>query len=309
MLDVQNSQLKVPTVSAWLIACRPKTLPAAVVPVAIGTALAWHEGTHRWFPAIVCLVFALLVQIGTNFANDYFDYIHGADNVKRVGPTRAVAAGLLSPTAMWRATLVVLAMAFGVGLILIAYGGFGLLLVGATSIICAVAYTGGPYPLGYNGLGDVFVILFFGLVAVAFTHYVQAGHFIAESFIAGLGCGLMINNILVVNNYRDCDTDCRARKHTLVVRWGKRFALYQYFGSFLVAVVGVPVFLILFGNGSLSLLLPSFMVPVGLVLVVRLQATTAGHDFNKLLGLSALCVVVYGAMFVVGIVLGGQDVR
>lgn len=301
MFKVQRSRFKNPALTRWVLACRPKTLPAAVIPVAIGTALAWHEGTFRWFPALVCLLFALLVQIGTNFANDYFDYIKGADTERRTGPTRAVAAGLISPVVMWRATWLVLVLAFGVGLILIAYGGIGLLLVGLASILCAVAYTGGPYPLGYNGLGDVFVVLFFGLVAVAFTHYVQAGHFIAESFIAGLGCGLMINNILVVNNYRDCDTDRCAGKRTLVVRWGKSFAQWQYLASFLIAVVAVPALLFMLGFGGVGLFLVILMTPAGLILVLRLQTVTTGDGYNRLLGITSLCVVVYGALFVYGL--------
>ncbi|MEM9227118.1 MAG: 1,4-dihydroxy-2-naphthoate octaprenyltransferase, partial [Verrucomicrobiota bacterium] len=158
----------------WLLAARPKTLPAAVIPVALGTALAASDGRFQLIPAFVCVLFALLIQVGTNFANDYFDYRSGADNEHRIGPTRAVAAGLVPPALMWRATLVVLTLAFGLGLILIAYGGWWLLLIGVLSVLCAVAYTGGPYPLGYHGLGDVFVVVFFGFIAVMFTYYVQA---------------------------------------------------------------------------------------------------------------------------------------
>src|SRR6478736_7868516 len=160
----------------WLEAARPKTLPSAIIPVAVGTALAVAHRTENYASAAICLGFSLLVQIGTNFANDYFDFIQGADTAERVGPRRAVAAGLIAPRTMLVATGLVLGVAFLVGLLLVRTGGWGLLPVGIVSIVCAIAYTGGPFPLGYNGLGDVFVFIFFGLVAVCATFYVQAGY-------------------------------------------------------------------------------------------------------------------------------------
>jgi len=286
----------------WFLACRPKTLPAAIIPVVVGSAIAVSEGTFRLVPAMICCVFALLVQIGTNFANDYFDYVKGADTAQRMGPTRAVAAGFIDPTVMWKATIVVLTLAFLIGLLLIAYGGMSLLLVGVASVICAVAYTGGPYPLGYNGLGDIFVVLFFGLIGVAFTHYVQAGHFLFESFAGGLGCGLIINNILVVNNYRDVASDRRAGKRTLVVRFGRRVALFQYLGSFFVAVVGIPLILAITWGGW-GVLLPALLTPFGLVMVVKLQGATTAAEFNRLLEQTAQCAVGYGLLLAIGFLL------
>ena len=159
----------------WVEAARLRTLPAAIIPVLVGTALAASQGAANYTAAALCLSFALLVQIGTNYANDYYDFIHGADTAQRVGPRRAVAAGLVSPAAMRRAMALIMIVAFLVGLGLIRFGGWWLLPIGVGSILCGIAYTGGPYPLGYNGLGDIFVFLFFGLVAVTTTYYVQAG--------------------------------------------------------------------------------------------------------------------------------------
>lgn len=220
----------------WLAASRPRTLPAAVAPVLAASALAWHDGAFVAPAASACLAFALLIQIGTNFANDYYDFLKGADTAERVGPKRAVAAGWVAPAVMRAAMTGVFAAAFLVGLTLLAYGGWPLLVIGVASIVCGIAYTGGPYPLGYNGLGDVFVFLFFGLVAVGATYFVQAGHVSAEAWLIGVGIGALATNILVVNNYRDVDTDARAGKRTLVVRFGRGFARAQFVAAHLAAV-------------------------------------------------------------------------
>jgi 1,4-dihydroxy-2-naphthoate octaprenyltransferase len=195
------------TFHIWLEATRPKTLPAAVAPVLLGSGLAYAEGAFVFLAALICLVFALLVQVGTNFANDYLDGIRGTDTEQRIGPPRAVASGLVAPELMKRVTMVTLAVAFCVGLALIPFGGWWLLLIGCSSVLCAWLYTGGPYPLAYNGLGDVFVVLFFGWIAVGCTYYVQVGRLSLDACLLGLGCGLLVNNILVVNNYRDVDED------------------------------------------------------------------------------------------------------
>ena len=244
-------------VAVWFEAARPRTLPAAVAPVLVGSALAWRADTFQAVPASLCLGFALLVQVGTNFANDYYDFLRGADTAARVGPRRAVAAGLVTPAAMRGAMIATFAAAFVLGLGLIAWGGPWLLLVGILSILSGVAYTGGPYPLAYHGWGDVFVFLFFGLVAVGGTFFVQAGRLGPEVLWAGVPVGLLAANILVVNNYRDADTDARAGKRTLVVRLGRRAARIQ-FGVSLVASVLVPVLLVARGAG-MAVLLPCLL--------------------------------------------------
>ena len=214
---------------------RPRTLPAAIAPVLLGTALAWTEDKGDLGAASLCLIFALLAQIAANLANDYYDFIKGADTKERVGPQRAVAAGLISPRAMKVAMYTACAAAFVVGLGLIPYGGWPLLLVGIASILCALAYTGGPYPLAYIGLGDVFVFIFFGLVATCCTYYVQAGEISIASFLCAIPMGLLATNILVANNYRDVETDRKAGKLTTVVRFGRRFAKAHFITSHVFA--------------------------------------------------------------------------
>lgn len=233
----------------WIAAARPRTLPAAVAPVLVGCALAWRADAWQPAAALACLAFALLIQIGTNFANDYYDYIQGADTAERVGPKRAVAAGWVAPATMRRAMLAVFAAAFIAGLTLLPYGGWPLLAVGVTSILCGIAYTGGPYPLGYHGLGDLFVFVFFGLVAVGATYFVQAGDVGADALIAGAAVGLLATNILVVNNYRDVETDAKAGKRTLVVRWGRRYARGQFAAAHILALAA-PLMLAARGTGS-----------------------------------------------------------
>ncbi|MGB0743920.1 MAG: 1,4-dihydroxy-2-naphthoate polyprenyltransferase [Opitutales bacterium] len=216
------------TFKIWLEATRPKTLPAAFCPVMVATALAYKAGHFDWRPASICLLFALLVQIGTNFANDYLDGVKGSDSEARIGPRRAVASGLIAASVMKRAAIYVLTVAFCLGLLLIPFGGWWLLIVGVASVCCAWFYTGGPYPLAYNGLGDVFVIFFFGFMAVGCTYYVQSGNLNAPVLLTGLACGLLINNILVVNNYRDVEEDRVSGKRTLAVCFGRVFAIWQY---------------------------------------------------------------------------------
>ena len=190
-----------------------------------------------WRPAVLCLVFALLVEVGTNFANDYLDGVKGSDTKDRLGPRRAVASGLIPARLMKRVAIGILVLAFCLGLGLVAFGGWALILIGLASVVCAWLYTGGPYPLAYNGLGDLFVVLFFGLIAVSFTYYVQAGAFSLDSLTMGFACGLLVNNLLVINNLRDVEEDRASRKRTLVVilgrglRFDSTFSLSYSFGS------------------------------------------------------------------------------
>ena len=174
-------------VKIWFEATRPKTLPAALVPVLLASSMAFVDSFFHWLPTVICLVFAVLIQVGTNFANDYLDGVRGTDTEKCLGPQRAVATGLVKPATMTRAAILVLASGFCVGLGLIPFGGWWLLVVGVASVACAWLYTGGPYPLAYNGLGDVFVILFFGFVAVGCSYYVQTGILSFNVLLLGMG--------------------------------------------------------------------------------------------------------------------------
>jgi 1,4-dihydroxy-2-naphthoate octaprenyltransferase len=283
----------------WLSAARPRTLPAAVAPVLVGTALAQRDGAADLVAGSVCLVFALLVQIGTNFANDYYDFVHGADTAARVGPRRAVAAGLISAGTMRTAMIVILATAFGIGLSLLAWGGPWLLLVGVTSILCGIAYTGGPWPLAYHGLGDVFVFIFFGLVAVGATYFVQAGRIGPDVLVAGAAIGLLTTNILVVNNYRDAETDAAAGKRTLVVRWGRPAARAQHALSIGLALA-VPVWWAARDQAALRLL-PLLVVPMALRHVAELRRSTDPAGQIRLLGATGRLLAAYALLLGVSV--------
>jgi 1,4-dihydroxy-2-naphthoate octaprenyltransferase len=275
-------------VSPWLSAVRLRTLPAAVVPVAVGTACARPVA---WGPALAALGGALALQIGTNFANDVYDAERGADAADRVGPTRAVASGLVAAAAMKRAMVAAFAIATAFGTYLAAVAGWPVIAIGLVSIAAGYAYTGGPWPLGYHGLGDACVMVFFGLVAVCGTAYVQVGYVPAIAVWAALPVGALATAILVVNNVRDRATDARAGKRTLAVVLGRRGAIAEY--ALLVAVAyAVPVVL---GGWRM---LPVVTLPLALR---RLRELAAGHDYNACLAATARLLLVHGALFAVGI--------
>jgi 1,4-dihydroxy-2-naphthoate octaprenyltransferase len=205
---------------AWVVASRPRTLSAAAAPVLVGTGLAIGHDGFRPGPALAALVGALLIQIGTNLANDYYDHLRGGDSSDRVGPLRVTQAGILPPAAVRNGAFLVLGLALLLGLYLVKVGGPPVIVIGLASLTCAVAYTGGPFPLAYHGLGDLFVFVFFGLVAVWGTFWVQTLTSGPEVLLAGAGIGALTTAILVVNNLRDMKTDARAGKRTLAVRIG-----------------------------------------------------------------------------------------
>lgn len=287
------------TIQIWFEATRPKTLPAALCPVMVGSSMAYHDGLFHWIPALICLCFALLIQIGTNFANDYLDGVKGTDTEARIGPRRAVASGSVRPLAMRRAALTVLVLAFILGLSLIFYGGWWMLLVGASSVVFAWLYTGGPYPLAYNGLGDLFVILFFGLIAVGCTYFVQALQITVDALLLGLACGLVINNILVANNYRDLEEDTLASKCTMVVMLGRRFAQIQYLGS---TVLAAAILLVLaWEQQAFWLGLAGLPLSYGVVIGARLHRLSTADEFLVVLKASGVIVAAFGVLVSVGL--------
>ena len=289
------------SIAPWIAASRPKTLPAAVSPIMVGTVEAIGQGRIDWFPVFICLGFALLIQIGTNMANDYFDFIKGADTETRLGPERQVAAGKIAPKTMLIVAVSIFALAFLLGLNLVAYRGWELLVVGVLSILFGYAYTGGPYPLAYHGLGDIFVVFFFGLVATSGTFYVLTGDLTTEVFLLGLALGCLANNILVVNNYRDLETDAQAGKRTLVVRRGRGFAILQYRIQFLVAYAVIVIYFLLAKNGWA--LLPFLSVPLAWNLSFSLSRTK-GAALNALLAKSARLLLLFSILTTVGVALG-----
>ena len=221
---------------AWIEAARPRTLTASVSPVLVGCALAYREGVFQWMPALLCICVALLAQIASNFANDYFDFKKGADGDDRVGPERAVAQGWISPRAMLRGTGITLGLACLAGCGLLAYGGWKLIFVGVAIALCVLAYSAGPFPLAYHGLGDVCVLLFYGVVPVCFTYYVQALAFSSLALILSFALGLLSINILIVNNYRDYRQDKASGKRTTIVLFGRRFGRVAYLLNGLLAI-------------------------------------------------------------------------
>ena len=246
----------------WLLAIRPKTLGAAIAPVLIGTAMAFEAEKGHLLSAFAALAGALLIQVGTNLSNDYFDFVKGADTEDRLGPTRATQAGWVRPEAVLKASIIIFGIAALVGVYLVCRGGWPILLIGLISIISGVLYTGGPFPLGYIGLGELFVLVFFGPVATGGTFYVQAFELPAEVVFAGMAPGLLSTSLLVVNNLRDINTDRRAGKHTLAVFFGPRFARFEY-TLCLVAAFCVPMLMAIhrqsnwFALSSLLALIPA----------------------------------------------------
>jgi 1,4-dihydroxy-2-naphthoate octaprenyltransferase len=285
----------------WLLAARPKTLPAAAVPVIVGTALAVSEAVFQTGPALAALAGALLIQIGTNFANDVFDFKKGADTTGRLGPVRVTQAGLLTPGQV----LVGMWLTFGltalIGLYLSVIGGWPIIVIGVLSIASGIAYTGGPYPLGYHGLGDLFVFVFFGLVAVTGTYYVQAGTVSPLVFWVAVPIGLLATAILVVNNLRDVETDRAAGKKTLAVRFGSRGAQVEYILLVGLAYLAPPAMWFL-GVSPAWVLLTWFSLPLAWA-QVQLILNTAGRPLNQALAGTARLELLFGILFSAGLII------
>lgn len=273
---------------AWVLAARVKTLPAALVPVGVGTALALRHGPLRPGLALSCAAFALLVQVATNLANDLYDSERGADTAARRGPLRVTAAGLVSPPAMRRALLLVNGAAVLAGLPVLLARGPAILPIGGLALLAGWAYTGGPFPLAYHGLGDAFVVGFFGLVAVAGTAYGQVGVLDGPALLAGLGVGLLCDDILVVNNARDVDTDAAAGKRTLAVRLGAGFARVQYVAQ-AAAAFALP-FALGAAHGAVTLT----AAPVAILAGARFLRARSGAEYNRALALTAVALLAYG---------------
>jgi 1,4-dihydroxy-2-naphthoate octaprenyltransferase len=285
----------------WIMASRPKTLLAAFVPVIVGSSLAFMQGSFQPIAAFVALLCALLIQIATNFTNDLYDFLKGADNKKRVGPVRVLNAGLVTPVKMKFAIYLTFFLAFVLGLYLVYLTGTIILIVGILSIIAGLAYTAGPYPLAYNGLGDIFVFVFFGVVGTVGTYYVQVQEISALSFLASIPVGALITNILVVNNYRDIDQDRFTGKNTLAVKLGKTFSRYEYL-ILMISSFFVPFIFYIFYDISLWIFLPYLTLPLAYKLVIMLFELQ-GEQLNSTLELTAKFSALYGLLFAIGIVM------
>ncbi|PSQ13752.1 1,4-dihydroxy-2-naphthoate polyprenyltransferase [Halobacteriales archaeon QS_8_69_73] len=298
---------------AWLMAARPQTLPAGAAPVVVGTGLAVGNGVFAPLPAVFALVGALLLQVGTNFANDYHDAVRGADTDDREGFTRVTAGGLIEPAAVKRAMYATFGLAVVSGVYLVYVGGVPILVVGLASVVAGVTYTGGPLPYGYRGLGDLFVFVFFGLVAVAGTYYVQAaagagvvlpaglppGTLPTRAVVAGLPAAGLSTAILVVNNVRDRETDAAAGKRTLAVILGYRASRLEW-----TALVGmayaVPVIFWLDGYPP-AVLLPLATAPLAAAVGRTIWTRSDGAALNPALERTGRLLFAHSALFAVGL--------
>lgn len=287
------------SLNVWILAARPKTLFASIAPVIIGTAMAFANG-HGHLPAALAALFgAVMIQIGTNFANDYFDYKKGTDTAERLGPLRVTSAGLVSPSAMKLATVIAFGLATLAGLYLITRGGVPILLIGIFSILFGILYTAGPYPLGYHGLGDPFVLIFFGFVPVWGTEYVQSLTPNNAAILAGLAPGLFSIAILTVNNLRDIEGDRRARKKTLAARFGRTFARVEYLICLSVAAL-TPVLLVL-GEPQRKFVLVATLFILPAIPTIRTVFTKVdGPTLNDALASTGKLLMVYAILFSIG---------
>lgn len=287
---------------SWMLAARPRTLPAAVSPVVTASALAFYDGKFAAAPALVALLGALLIQVGANFSNDLFDYQKGVDTSQRLGPTRVTQAGLLSQREVTWGTVLVFGLAALCGVYLMLVSGWPVLVIGALSVLAALAYTGGPRPYGYSGLGELFVFLFFGLAAVAGTYYVQARAVSLAAVAVAFPVGFLVVNILVVNNLRDIPTDRATGKRTLAVRYGEDWSRREY-----LAVLGLaflsPLVMALSGLLPGWILLSWLSLPLAFRLVGGVWRET-GRALNPSLGGTGQLELVYCLLFSLGLVIG-----
>ncbi len=285
---------------AWILAIRPATLTVGLSPVLVGAAVASSVGATRALAMVAALLGAIFLQIGSNLANDVFDHEKGADGPGRLGPLRVTQAGLLKPSAVRGGMVVAFALALTTGIYLTTVAGWPIVAIGLASIASAVAYTGGPYPLGYHGLGDVFVFVFFGLVAVCGTAFVATGGVPLLAWLAAVPVGSLATCVLVVNNVRDRETDLRAGKRTLAVRFGRRFGVAEYV-VLVAAAYAVPVLLVAARISGPFVLLPLLTLPIAARLARTVARETDGPTLNRALASTARLLLFFSALFAAGL--------
>jgi 1,4-dihydroxy-2-naphthoate octaprenyltransferase len=293
---------EIPSYQAWLMAIRPKTLPAALSPVLVGTAMAVRDGLFAPLPALAAIIAALLIQIGANLANDYFDYVKGVDVPGRKGPIRVAQSGLIALPHLRIGIGVTFALAALVGGYLGFVAGWPILIVGLASLLSALAYTGGPFPIGYHGLGDLFVFVFFGLAGVCGTYYVQALRFSPVVVAAAVPVGVLTVAILVINNLRDIETDRETGKRTLAVLIGPKSTRLEYL-VLLALAYAAPFWFWIAGRSSAWALLPGLTLPLAVRLVRTVYSTAEGPSLNKALAGTASLELAFCVLFAIGIVL------
>jgi len=286
--------------NSWILASRPKTLPAAISPVIVGVSLAVHDSEFHLLTAFMTLIAAILIQIGANFANDVYDFLKGSDREDRLGPIRATQSGLISPENMKKGMWLVFTLAICVGFYLASIGGWPIVWIGLISIASGIAYTGGPYPLGYHGWGDVFVFIFFGIIAVPGTYYLQTGFVSDYSILFGIPLGALSTTILIVNNLRDADTDVKSGKRTLAVRFGKSFVKMEYIVMMILAFA-IPIYILqLWDEFSLYIIL--FLIPISIRHIQSLYSET-GESLNLVLVNTAKFLFHFSMLLSIGLIL------
>jgi 1,4-dihydroxy-2-naphthoate polyprenyltransferase len=294
----------VSAVRIWVMAARLRTLPAAIAPVLVGTSLALGNGTFHPLAFAAALLGAIFIQVGTNLSNDYSDARRGADTEDRLGPVRVTAGGLVPPSQVLLATYVTFGLAVGCGAYLIVVAGWELLAVGAASILAGVLYTGGPRPYGYEGLGELFVFLFFGIVAVTGSYFVQVQKLPWQALVCSVPVGLLASAILVVNNVRDIDTDRRAGKRTLAVRLGRERTRVLYVAMLLAAFLTAPLPWLL-GSMRAWLLLPWLAAPLARRLIGVVRTRVDGPALNGALAGTGALQLLFCVLFASGILASG----
>lgn len=296
METVQTNSIK-----AWLLAARPKTLAGAATPVLLGCALAYADGWFQPVPALLCFLFAFLMQIDANFINDFFDYLKGSDREDRLGPERACAQGWITLNAMKRGIALTTMTACTVGFFLLFYGGLEMIPVGLLCVLFAFLYTAGPYPLAYHGWGDVLVIIFFGFIPVGCTYYVMCHDWTWSVTIASLACGLIIDTLLMVNNYRDREQDAKSGKRTIVVRLGAETGQWLYLALGVIAAALCLLFLL---SGQVwAALLPQLYLLPHFLTWRRMIKINRGKKLNSILGETSRNMLLFGALLALGLIL------
>ncbi|MDE7305596.1 MAG: 1,4-dihydroxy-2-naphthoate octaprenyltransferase [Alistipes sp.] len=295
--------MKTNSLSAWILAVRPYSLGASVIPVAVGSAMAWSDGGFRPAVAVLCLLFAVLTQCTANLVNDLWDFLRGADQPDRLGPDRAFAKGYITMPAMKAgiACFTLAACIAGCGLLF--YGGWELILVGAACILFAYLYTAGPWPLAYHGLGDVAVVAFFGVVPACFTYWIQTGAWTPQITAAAIACGLVIDTMLWINNFRDRNEDARCGKRTIVVCLGERVGRWGYL-VLGIAALALCLSLWIFGGRLWAGLLPLLYLPPFVAAWRKMIRIDHGDALNVCLGETARNMQLFGLLLTIGILLG-----
>ena len=296
-----NKQVKI-----WIEAIRLRTLPVSLSGVLMAIGIAVWQHHFKWVPSVLCIVFALMAQVVSNLANEYYDYKRGADKKGRVGPRRGVTEGDIKPATLRNVTYITLAVACLVGCGLIPYGGWQMIPVGIAIAVFALAYSTGPFPLSYHGLGELTVFLFYGLVPVIFSYYVIAGRMDALAVLGGITIGFMGVNVLLVNNYRDMDDDIEAGKRTAVVVFGRKLAAAAYlFNGYMAIAMLSPLWLMIYINGSMSLwtyVVPALYLVLHTITWIKLNRLT-GAALNPLLGATARNMLIFTVLMLLFFVL------